>query len=75
MVKINLELSLFKENILLMGSRVHKMHEDALRALKTNNRDLALTIIESDEYVEVTPDDIRLRKAILDPKMRFRNNR
>ena len=51
MVKINLELSLFKENILLMGSRVHKMHEDALRALKTNNRDLALTIIESYEYV------------------------
>ena len=35
----------------------------------------ALEFIESDEYVEVTPDDIRLRKAILDPKMRFRNNR
>ena len=28
-----------------------------------------------DEYVEVTPTDIRMRKAILDPKMRFRNNR
>ena len=35
----------------------------------------ALEFIESDEYVEVTPSDIRLRKAILDPKMRFRNNR
>ena len=35
----------------------------------------ALEFIEDDEYVEVTPDDIRLRKAILDPKMRFRSNR
>lgn len=35
----------------------------------------ALELIEDDEYVEVTPDDIRLRKAILDPKMRFRMNR
>ena len=35
----------------------------------------ALEFIESDEYVEITPTDIRLRKAILDPKMRFRNNR
>ncbi len=34
----------------------------------------ALEFIESDEYVEVTPSDIRLRKAILDPKMRFRKN-
>ncbi len=35
----------------------------------------ALEFIEDDEYVEVTPSDIRLRKAILDPKMRFRKNR
>ena len=35
----------------------------------------ALEFIEDDEYVEVTPDDIRLRKAILDPKERFRSNR
>ena len=35
----------------------------------------ALEFIESDEYVEVTPSDIRLRKAILDPKERFRSNR
>ena len=35
----------------------------------------ALEFIEDDEYVEVTPEDIRIRKAILDPKMRFRNNR
>ncbi len=30
----------------------------------------ALEFIESDEYVEVTPDIIRLRKKILDPKFR-----
>ena len=35
----------------------------------------ALEFIEDDEYVEVTPSDIRLRKAILDPKERFRSNR
>ncbi len=35
----------------------------------------ALEFIEEDEYVEVTPSDIRMRKSILDPKLRFRNNR
>ena len=34
----------------------------------------ALEFIEDDEYVEVTPDAIRMRKAILDPKDRFRQN-
>lgn len=35
----------------------------------------ALEFIEDDEYVEVTPDDIRLRKKVLDPKERFKLNR
>ena len=35
----------------------------------------ALEFIETDELVEVTPTDIRLRKKILDSKERFRNNR
>ncbi len=35
----------------------------------------ALEFIEDDEYVEVTPTDIRLRKKILDPKDRFKINR
>ena len=42
---------------------------------KTFTLEEALEFIEDDEYVEVTPDDIRLRKAILDPKERFRKNR
>ncbi len=33
----------------------------------------ALEFIEDDEYVEVTPTDIRLRKKILDPKERYKN--
>lgn len=35
----------------------------------------ALEFIEEDEYVEVTPDDIRLRKEYLDPKDRYRNRK
>ncbi len=35
----------------------------------------ALEFIESDEYVEITPDALRLRKKILDPKERYRNNK
>ncbi len=35
----------------------------------------ALEFIEEDEYVEVTPSEIRIRKSILDPKLRYRNNR
>lgn len=35
----------------------------------------ALEFIESDEYIEITPDEIRLRKKILDPKERYRKNK
>ena len=35
----------------------------------------ALEFIEEDELVEITPDEIRLRKKILDPKDRYRENR
>ncbi len=35
----------------------------------------ALEFIEDDEYVEVTPDDIRLRKEYLDPKERYRKKK
>ena len=35
----------------------------------------SLEFIEDDEYVEVTPATIRMRKAILDPKDRIRANR
>ena len=35
----------------------------------------ALEFIEADEYIEITPDEIRLRKKILDPKERYRQSR
>ena len=47
----------------------------ALVPYKTFSLEEALEFIADDEYVEVTPDDIRLRKAILDPQERFRQNR
>ena len=34
----------------------------------------ALEFIEDDEYIEVTPDEIRLRKKYLDPKERYRRS-
>ena len=34
-----------------------------------------IEFIDDDELVEVTPEDIRLRKKILDPKERFKSNR
>ncbi len=46
-----------------------------LTRAKSLSLEEALEFIEEDEYVEITPNDIRLRKAILDPKMRFRKNR
>ncbi len=47
----------------------------ALIKPRTFSLEEALEFIEDDEYVEITPDDIRLRKAILDPNERFRINR
>lgn len=51
--------------------------DDAIALIKPRTFTLeeALEFIEDDEYVEITPDDIRLRKAILDPNERFRINR
>lgn len=51
--------------------------DDAIQLInpKTFTLEEALEFIEDDEYVEITPDSIRIRKAILDPKDRFRNNR
>ena len=49
--------------------------DDALTLIKPKEFTLeeALEFIEDDEYVEITPDDIRLRKKILDDKERYRN--
>ncbi len=51
--------------------------DEAINLVKPKKFSLeeALEFIEDDEYVEITPTDIRLRKKILDPKDRFRDNR
>ena len=51
--------------------------DDAIQLVppKTFSLEEALEFIEDDEYVEITPDAIRIRKAILDPKDRFKNNK
>lgn len=49
--------------------------DEALTLIKPKEFTLeeALEFIEDDEYVEITPDAIRLRKKILDDKERYRN--
>lgn len=47
----------------------------ALNKAKEFTLEEALEFIESDEYIEITPEKIRLRKKILDPKERYRQNR
>ena len=49
--------------------------DEALTLIKPKEFTLeeALEFIESDEYVEITPEAIRLRKKILDDKERYRN--
>lgn len=45
-----------------------------LTPYKTFTLEEALEFIEEDELVEITPDSIRLRKKVLDPKYRYREN-
>lgn len=51
--------------------------DDALRltAPKILSLEEALDFIDTDELLEVTPKTLRIRKKILDPKMRKRSNR
>lgn len=60
-----------------MSNTRSKSADDAIALVTPRSFSLeeALEFIEDDEYVEVTPDAIRMRKAILDPKDRFRMNR
>ena len=60
-----------------MSNTRSKAADDAIALVtpKTFSLEEALEFIEDDEYVEVTPAVIRLRKKILDPNERFRVNR
>ena len=60
-----------------MSNTRSKSADDAIQLVTPRSFSLeeALEFIEDDEYVEVTPEAIRMRKSILDPKERFRLNR
>ncbi len=51
--------------------------DEALRLTppKVLSLEQALDFIDTDELLEVTPESLRIRKKILDPKMRKRVNR
>ncbi len=57
-----------------MSNTRSKSADDAIALVtpRTFSLEEALEFIEDDEYVEVTPAAIRIRKAILDPKDRYR---
>lgn len=60
-----------------MSNTRSKSADDAIALVtpRTFSLEEALEFIEDDEYVEVTPAAIRMRKAILDPKDRYRTTK
>jgi phosphate transport system protein len=58
MVRIDTEIQVFKEEILLMSQRVRKMFVLALEVLHTGNKEKALSIVELDEYVNNANEEI-----------------
>jgi phosphate transport system protein len=61
MVKIDTELSLYREQVLVMAKRVRKMYVLALDVLETGDKVRALETIELDEYVNNANEDINDR--------------
>lgn len=57
-----------------MSNTRSKSADEAINLVppRTFSLEEALEFIEEDEFVEVTPDAIRIRKSILDPKDRYR---
>lgn len=60
-----------------MSNTRSKSSDEAINLIppRTFSLEEALEFIADDEYVEITPEIIRLRKKILDPKERFRESR
>ena len=60
-----------------MSNTRSKASDDAIALVppKTFNLEESLEFISDDEYVEITPDAIRMRKKVLDANERFRLNR
>jgi len=58
MVRIDTEIQVFKEEILLMSQRVRKMFVIAIEVLHTGNKEKALSVVELDEYVNNANEEI-----------------
>lgn len=72
---LDVELNLTREKQL---TNMRSAGAEVLVGLKVPRKytlEQALTYIDDDELVEITPQNIRLRKRILDPKMRKRDGR
>ena len=71
MIKIEQELDEMETQILNMGTKVGKMHEKVVIALEQPDKDLELTIIQSDEFInhlEEEINDLAVRSlALLSP--------
>lgn len=58
MVRIDVEIQLFKDDIFLMSQKVRRMFVTAVEILHTGNKEKALSIIELDEYVNNANEEI-----------------
>lgn len=58
MVRIDVEIQEFKEDITQMAQKVRKMFVLALEVLHTGNKEKALTIVELDEYVNNANEEV-----------------
>lgn len=64
-----------KHKILHQGYNRHPTHPSAQKVPIELSLEEALEYIKADEYVEVTPKSMRIRKVILDHLERKRSNR
>ncbi|KAF0226116.1 MAG: phosphate transport system [Erysipelotrichaceae bacterium] len=58
MVRIDVEIQLFKDDIFLMSQKVRRMFVTAVEILHTGNKEKALSVIELDEYVNNANEEI-----------------
>jgi len=63
MVRIDTEIEVFKEDILLMSQRVRKMFLTAIEVLHTGNKEKALSVVELDDYVNNANEEVN-EKAV-----------
>ena len=58
MVRIDVEIQLFKDDIFLMSQKVRRMFVTAIEILHTGNKEKALSVVELDEYVNNANEEI-----------------